>query len=208
VSSTNAALCATLLPRLGDLWFSTDSADRTEAKRHCRRCPLLLSCREEGLADPDTRGVWGGLSTRDRGVLRGQHPDTPDLDDEDDMAPDRPRAGRRECGTPGAFLAHRRFREPVDAACREAHEARVRARQVALLEEHHARGGTYSGYRLHQRMGQVPCGACREAARVMSAEKRAARRAVRPSPGLIIVPGTPGGSESERGSQAGTGAAA
>lgn len=162
MTSTNAALCATLLPVVGDLWFSTDAADRAEAKAHCRRCPLQLPCREAGLADLDAQGVWGGLSAQDRG-----------------------RARRRE-----------RVR---------VRQARSRARRLLRLDGEHAKGGTAAGGALHRRLGEPVCELCR---RAEVAAQRARNAAARPSPGLTVVPGSPGGSESERGSQAGTGAAA
>lgn len=56
-----------------DLFFHPDNErgparDRREAaaKRICRRCPVLVPCREHALAVREPYGVWGGLSEQDR----------------------------------------------------------------------------------------------------------------------------------------------
>lgn len=51
-----------------DLFFPEQGHDATEAKRICRRCPLLARCRNWSLAQPvlDLHGVWGGLSQHER----------------------------------------------------------------------------------------------------------------------------------------------
>lgn len=36
------------------------------AKRICRRCPVLMTCRIDALRRGEMYGVWGGLSERDR----------------------------------------------------------------------------------------------------------------------------------------------
>lgn len=36
------------------------------AKRICRECPVMMSCRAEALQRHEPHGVWGGLSERDR----------------------------------------------------------------------------------------------------------------------------------------------
>ncbi len=44
-------------------------AREEHAKRVCARCPVLLSCREHALAQPEPYGVWGGLTAAERRVV-------------------------------------------------------------------------------------------------------------------------------------------
>jgi WhiB family redox-sensing transcriptional regulator len=55
------------------LFFSPDGerwrlrAEREKrAKEICRRCPVLVQCREHALAVGEPFGVWGGLSEAER----------------------------------------------------------------------------------------------------------------------------------------------
>lgn len=42
------------------------------AKRICRGCPVLAQCLEHALKTPETHGVWGAMSARERAKeLRG-----------------------------------------------------------------------------------------------------------------------------------------
>ena len=48
-----------------------------EAKKVCRRCPVLESCLEWALASGQDAGVWGGMSEDERRALkrqRARHP--------------------------------------------------------------------------------------------------------------------------------------
>ena len=146
--TTARALCATEIRWTGDLWFSTDPADRAQAKRICARCPLQPSCAQAGLdLGGGARGVWGGLSSGDRRVLRTGVAG-PDPDDEGD---DSPRVSeRRPCGDEAAYLGHRHFGEECEE-CQAAHDVHVEARRRARLEEEHAKGGTGVG-----KIGRAP----------------------------------------------------
>lgn len=44
-------------------------AREEHAKQVCARCPVLLSCREHALAQPEPYGVWGGLTAAERRVV-------------------------------------------------------------------------------------------------------------------------------------------
>lgn len=44
-------------------------AREEQAKQVCARCPVLLSCREHALAQPEPYGVWGGLTAAERRVV-------------------------------------------------------------------------------------------------------------------------------------------
>ena len=42
------------------------------AKQICRRCPVMLSCREHALRAQEPYGVWGGLRERERHEVLAQ----------------------------------------------------------------------------------------------------------------------------------------
>jgi hypothetical protein len=173
------ALCATLLPIVGDLWFSTDPAEREEARRYCGRCPLLYGCAEAGLAETDTYGVWGALDSGDRAAYRCE-PDGPNPDDYEVTGPMTPLRG---CGTEAAYRAHRMRHEDC-APCTAEHKARVEADRRARLAAEHAKGGTDAGHRIHRALGETPCIPCHNAAikrRADDKARRAAARAAEPS---------------------------
>lgn len=63
-------LCRTVDP---ESFFSPESergapkAEREEAaKALCRRCPVIVPCREHALAVQERYGVWGGMSQDER----------------------------------------------------------------------------------------------------------------------------------------------
>lgn len=177
---TTRALCATEIRWTGDLWFSADPADRARAKDICHRCPLLAGCAETALADPTTRGVWGGIDTRGRANLRGQTiygPDPDDCTDAADITGAVPVLSRKAqpCGGKGAFLAHRRYDETCEQ-CETAHAARIETQRRARLDEEHAAGGTDNGHRIHRLLRETPCEACHNAALRVRAETKARAR--------------------------------
>lgn len=58
-----------------EMWFpkGTDAAsmaDEAEAKRVCRRCPVMETCGQWALETRQDSGVWGALSERDRTSIR------------------------------------------------------------------------------------------------------------------------------------------
>jgi len=55
-----------------ELFFSKNQYDQKAAKGACSNCPLMAQCRLEGLINPGTKGVWGGLSTNDRQSMSEQ----------------------------------------------------------------------------------------------------------------------------------------
>lgn len=198
--TTTAALCATLIYEVGDLWFSTDSRDRARAKTICRRCPIRPACAQAGLDAGDTaRGVWGGLSSGDRRVHRTGRLDGPDPDDEGEQARVPVLRERRPCGDYAAYMAHRRYGETCDV-CEAAHGAWVDQRRRALLDKHHTAGGTAAGARLHRRFGERPCDAClaasradKAASRARVAQARQAHSALRSVPAGVDTPGAHAG---------------
>ena len=71
------ALCAETDPELffGDTphTYTTVNGDRTmTAKAICRRCPVIVACREYAMADPHLEGIWGGMTDRERAALRAR----------------------------------------------------------------------------------------------------------------------------------------
>lgn len=69
-------LCRQVEP---ERFFSPESergAAKTEreeaAKRLCRRCPVIMECREHALSVEEPYGVWGGLSQDDRRLILGK----------------------------------------------------------------------------------------------------------------------------------------
>lgn len=65
------ALCAEVDP---ELWHPEKGGSTRDAKRVCRRCPLIAACRTWALDHPQEarHGVWGGLSERERRALLRQ----------------------------------------------------------------------------------------------------------------------------------------
>ncbi|MCP9272956.1 WhiB family transcriptional regulator [Mycolicibacterium arenosum] len=59
-----------------EVFFPEDSgrsgllAREERAKRVCRECPVVASCRDHALSVGETHGVWGAMSARDRVRLR------------------------------------------------------------------------------------------------------------------------------------------
>lgn len=190
--TTNRALCATLLPTVGDIWFSTTPADRAEAKQVCTRCPMFFGCATAGIATPGTRGVWGGLDAGDRAGYLGK-PDEPNPDDE---AENRRRLSRRPCGSEAAFVAHRTFDEDC-GRCERAHAVRLEATRRERLAEEHAKGGTGIGGAIHRRLGEPACVLCRAGA----ARDQAARKARGRAEGARAWAGGAGASRAASGPQ-------
>lgn len=70
VSWLEEALCRST--KDPDLWFPTNrrAGDGRKAKAYCRVCPAQDKCLTEALANPDTRGIWGGTDEDDRSAIR------------------------------------------------------------------------------------------------------------------------------------------
>lgn len=65
-------------PETAHLFYPPDHRERPAAraareqaaKAICRRCPVLLTCREYALATGERHGIWGGLTEADRRRVR------------------------------------------------------------------------------------------------------------------------------------------
>lgn len=63
------AACRGMEPNL--FFESSDSTSEEEmARRICRRCPVLSPCRSYAIEAGEPYGIWGGLSPRERRLLR------------------------------------------------------------------------------------------------------------------------------------------
>ncbi|MFZ4264479.1 WhiB family transcriptional regulator [Streptomyces arboris] len=112
-----------------ELWFPEPGNWRAmhEAIRTCVTCPVLLLCRqaaadeERGLGKVSRWGIRGGLTPAQRHAAdtstRASHG----------------KGGRQlaPCGTPAAYDRHVRHGEPVDDACRRAHNDHRNAQRKA-----------------------------------------------------------------------------
>lgn len=61
------ALCAQTDP---DLWFPEKGDSPQVAKLICGECPVLETCREEALINAEGHGIWGGLTVKERNMIR------------------------------------------------------------------------------------------------------------------------------------------
>lgn len=63
------ALCAQVDP---DLWFPEKGGPTAQAKAVCQLCPVRRECLQEALDANIREGIWGGLSTNERRLLKGR----------------------------------------------------------------------------------------------------------------------------------------
>lgn len=58
----------------GDLFYpgKGDPISARAAKSVCRGCPVLVECGEHALEAREPFGIWGGMSERDRRLLRAR----------------------------------------------------------------------------------------------------------------------------------------
>jgi len=159
------AACATADP---DLFLAETGDELREARKFCAACPVRGACLEAALTEEKNEraesraGIRGGLSPKQRAALakkrRGPVPQQA-----------RRRTGGKPlspCGTAGAYERHIRWGEPVDDACRAAHNARIRKVKAASRAKAKGRPvacGTRPGYQKHRRNGEKACDACRYA---------------------------------------------
>ncbi|WP_326811672.1 WhiB family transcriptional regulator [Streptomyces scopuliridis] len=74
------ALCAETDP---DLFYPEKGVTSAPAREICMGCPVRTDCLNHALTVPETQGVWGGMSARQRGQLRRK---TAGAEDEQDAA--------------------------------------------------------------------------------------------------------------------------
>lgn len=58
-----------------DTWFphKDDHKTKAVAKTVCHTCPVISDCLDYALTHREERGIWGGLSPRERRTLRERH---------------------------------------------------------------------------------------------------------------------------------------
>lgn len=161
-----AAACA----RLGvdpEIFFPNDK-DKVaveEARAICRMCPVARECLRDAMATEGRagaayrHGIRGTYTARERAKVYRKY-----LAPKDEKP--RERTGGKPlspCGTPAAYDRHIRRGEPVDDACREAHNADNRAKRERTRAKGPVVCGTRRGYQKHRRNGEEACDACRYA---------------------------------------------
>jgi WhiB family redox-sensing transcriptional regulator len=52
-----------------DAWHPDRGGSVADAKRVCRRCPVIADCLKYALDTDQWQGIWGGLSPRQRRAL-------------------------------------------------------------------------------------------------------------------------------------------
>ena len=62
------------------LFFPDKRTSTKEARQLCRECSVLDQCREYALANCITHGIWGGLSERQRRMVRKERKQTELID--------------------------------------------------------------------------------------------------------------------------------
>lgn len=67
----DAAACRGVDP---DLFYPEAGEPGTEAKQVCRRCDVREECLTYALDNGEKMGVWGGMSERERRIVRRRRP--------------------------------------------------------------------------------------------------------------------------------------
>jgi hypothetical protein len=90
-----------------DLFFPGRNENPAAALAVCRTCPVRQACLDEHL--DEYRGVFGGLTERQRASLRGRN-----------NRPAGAPTSTPDCGTIGGYRRHRRRQEVACPPCLEA----------------------------------------------------------------------------------------
>lgn len=64
----DVAVCASVDP---NLFYPVQGEQPTAAKLVCAGCPVRAECLTDAWASPESEGVWGGLTKRERQSARG-----------------------------------------------------------------------------------------------------------------------------------------
>jgi WhiB family transcriptional regulator, redox-sensing transcriptional regulator len=57
-----------------DLWFPDEGASAEDARKLCRRCPVLTECRSYALRTRQKWGIWAALTPIQRSRLLKENP--------------------------------------------------------------------------------------------------------------------------------------
>ena len=119
---------------------STSPAATAAAKAVCAHCPVIAQCEDwimrfEGNCGRDNRhGIYAKRTGAERYRLYLARRDAATEQANDDTPAAAPHKGGRrpaECGTYSAYQRHARYGEPIDDACREAHNTHRREQRAA-----------------------------------------------------------------------------
>lgn len=66
-----ASLCRETDP---EAFFPEKGESALSAKRICNQCPVKSQCLKHALDEDEPFGVWGGMTTRERRLLKRQQP--------------------------------------------------------------------------------------------------------------------------------------
>lgn len=64
------AACSGMAAQADDLWFASDADGQAAAVAICEACPVRASCLADALGRREKEGIWGGLTARERRLLR------------------------------------------------------------------------------------------------------------------------------------------
>lgn len=110
------------------------------ARAVCSICPVATACLEDALAEEGGRnkgnrfGVRGGKSPAQRySIYTARRPSA-----ETAPKPRGPGRSKSPCGTPAAYDRHCLLQEPIDDACRQAHNEKNRQQKARKREAERA----------------------------------------------------------------------
>lgn len=106
-----------------DVMFPEDGQSAAPAKAICATCPVTAECLAFAMDEREDYGVWGGLSARDRRMLRRGERTSATEDELTD-------GYRPTCGTLHGRAVHRHHGERTCDRCREAHRIDVAHRRA------------------------------------------------------------------------------
>ena len=167
-----------------EMFFPDRGETVIPAKTVCATCTVRAECLAYAMtAPPERRGIWGGLSGRERRRLGtfalGDY--LPAVKLTDDPQPGRPPKAKAEIthGTVAGYAAHWREGETVchdraeakKAYARERRRNRRIGRPPAPINH-----GSVTGYRAHRRRGEDACDECLTAKRLHRQDERAEHR--------------------------------
>ena len=93
-----------------DLWFPTEGVESAAyCESLCGGCPVRVACLRYAIDHPELEGIWGGLSARQRRLIR--------------------RDRNASCGTYGGYLKHRKADEEACDECKAANAHRSRLKR-------------------------------------------------------------------------------
>ena len=113
------------------LWFPERGESGAEAIAICRACPVRIDCLDHAMTHRETRGIWGGLSDKQRRRVRRVRAQSRREAGEAQQY-QRPAAGpTKGHGTDARYRAHLRRGETPCPACTAAHNEICRMQKAS-----------------------------------------------------------------------------